>query len=359
MVSSSAKRDKQTRAAKTRVLYILHQYPQISESYIEVEIRNLRPDYEIHIISTTDADHPIDDPHPFTRLDTREEIREFIRTLGPDLIHTHWLSKHLHIVCPLARELGIPYTVRSHSFDTLWRQVPWYKRMFSRRHGAAAIDRYVEYLNDDLCLGLVSFPFSIPRLERVGVKREKMHPCHPVVDFDLFADKGPNGDAVLNVGACLPKKNHADFIDLASKVPERTFNLYPLGYKTERIKRMNLAAGSPVEIKQPVQLHEMRSVYKQHRWLVYTACPKLATVGWPIAVAEAQAAGVGVCLQNVRPDLKDYIGDSGILFSSVAELVDLVKNPVPDEMRQKGFENARKSDFSKHRHLLTDLWERR
>jgi hypothetical protein len=82
----------------------------------------------------------------------------------------------------------------------------------------------------------------------------------------------------------------------------------------------------------------------------------LGTIGWPIAVAEAQAAGVGVCFPNLRPDIQDYLGGAGILYSSLTELVDIISQPVPEEMREKGFEVAKKSDIKTHLHRLTDLW---
>jgi hypothetical protein len=98
--------------------------------------------------------------------------------------------------------------------------------------------------------------------------------------------------------------------------------------------------------------------YKQHQWLVYTAAFELATVGWPMAVAEAQAAGVGVCMPNIRPDLKEYIGNAGYLYDSISEVAEIIAKPVPDEIREAGFLQAKKSDIQEHKHLLTDLWHK-
>lgn len=75
-----------------------------------------------------------------------------------------------------------------------------------------------------------------------------------------------------------------------------------------------------------------------------------------MAVAEAQAAGVGVCLPNIRDDLKEYLGGGGYLYDSIEQVADIIKHHVPAEIRNKDFEQARKSDIELHKHLLTDLW---
>jgi hypothetical protein len=100
----------------------------------------------------------------------------------------------------------------------------------------------------------------------------------------------------------------------------------------------------------------MPAEYKKHRWLVYTAAPAFNTVGWPMAIAEAQASGVGVCVPNLRSDLRDYVGQSGYLYDSIEEVVDIVSQPYPRELRELGFEQAKKSDAFEHIDLLLDLW---
>ena len=36
-----------------------------------------------------------------------------------------------------------------------------------------------------------------------------------------------------------------------------------------------------------------------------------------MAIAEAQAAGVGVCMPNIRPDIKEYVGEAGFVYDSI------------------------------------------
>jgi hypothetical protein len=75
-----------------------------------------------------------------------------------------------------------------------------------------------------------------------------------------------------------------------------------------------------------------------------------------MAVAEAQAAGVGVCMANVRPDLREYVGDAGFLYDSLADARRIVSGPFPAEMQERGFALARRCDVSHHRAQLTALW---
>lgn len=101
---------------------------------------------------------------------------------------------------------------------------------------------------------------------------------------------------------------------------------------------------------------DMSAEYKRHKWLVYTAPTTKATVGWPMAVAEAQASGTGVCMQNIRPDVAEYVGPAGFMFDTIDELTDILRGPLPDKMRSAGFEHARRSDIREHLPILEDLW---
>jgi hypothetical protein len=251
---------------------------------------------------------------------------------------------HAPVLLEAARIAKVPFTVRAHSFDVLNPD---------RDRGPAR-----KAINDDACLGVLAFPFERERLVAVGVRDAKIVDCWPVVDFDMFHDESANGDAVMNVGACLPKKDHRLYLELAKQTPDMRFNLYAMGYETERIAAENAAMGSPVRLV-PVVPHEtMPAEYKKHRWLVYTASFAIPTVGWPMAVAEAQAAGVGVCMQAIRPDLREFVGPGGFLFRTLDEVRDILSRPFPDDMRRLAFEHAKKSDVRSHIGVLTRLWDR-
>lgn len=341
------------------VLYVLRQYPQITETYIDAEIRELSRDHDVEIISRNRAlRSPSRVAHlhsfPYTTLEDPNEVVEAIRELRPRVLHSHWLFQ-LGDLLHLARATATPFTIRAHSFDTIESQDPrrvvqnWLRSCGPVLHEATA---------DPLCLGVLAFPFSRPFLETRGVPPEKIHDCYPVIDYARFHDDSPNGEAVINTGACIPKKKMEDFLELGRRVKERRFDLYPVSYASMEIKALNERLGRPVHIADPVEPERMPAVYKEHAWMVYTACPRLHNIGWPLAVHEAMAAGVGVVLANVRPDLREYVGEAGFLYDSLDEAARLVRGPVPEEIRAAGFEQARRSDIARHRTLLTDLWRR-
>ena len=340
-----------------RVMYILKNYPQISETYIKTEIEAVREVCDVRIIATKRANMPAKNHEPYRYTEDLGAICEAIEEFQPDVLHSHWFHS-VKVLGKLARKTGVPFTVRGHSFDSIWpedespfRHFPLLSMFAQPSH----IRRAIKFIEDDFCLGLLTLPFARPRLERAGFPSAKLVNCFPVVNFKRFFDPQPNGSAIMNVGACIPKKRMEDFVELALRAPELEFNLYALGYKVAELQQFASARQSPVRFIPPVEIEEMPAEYKKHRWLVYTAAPG-GNVGWPLAIAEAQASGVGVCMANIRPDLREYAGPMAFLYESLDEVVKVIRQPVPEEVRQSGFEQAKKSDVFQHRSLLFRLW---
>jgi glycosyltransferase involved in cell wall biosynthesis len=334
---------------KLRVLYILSVFPQISQTYIRSEIEALQDNFELKIISLREPNLPYKNHHPFELMKDSENIEEFILEFKPDVLHTHWLTMSRAIAyfggffSTHRYKANIPFTIRAHSFDIL-------------DHNGKYVKESKPFINSDLCLGVLTFPFTRPLLEKEGINGSKIFDCYPVVNYQRFYDRKPNGDGIINVGACIPKKEMSDFLKLAKEVANLNFNLYALGFQAEKIEQLNKEMGYPIRIIPPVEPESMLQEYKKHRWLVYTASREYGSVGWPMAVAEAQAAGLGVCIPNIRPDLKEYVGNAGFLYNSISEVTDLISKPYPAEMREEGFIQARKSDVFRHITIITDLW---
>jgi glycosyltransferase involved in cell wall biosynthesis len=292
--------------------------------------------------------------------DPKKVLDSLVAQFDPQVVHFHYmtLARQLlpfceHYALPLTVPTPPPATVRAHSFDVLTGFDPESPSYMEK------ITQYVEVVQSEHCLGLLTFPFTCEYFFKCGADEDKLHPAFPVVDVQRFFDKSENGDAILNVGAALNKKAMGDFLRLANLIPELTFNLFPIGYNIDSLRDENTAINGRCHIHDAVQPEQMPPIYKQHRWLVYTADRMMKNVGWPLAVAEAQAAGVGVCLANVRPDLKDYLGEGGgILYDDIEELKDILPGKVPNEMRERGFELCWRSDIQKNITQLTDLWER-
>jgi hypothetical protein len=363
-ISSTNKRPGAITSNKPRVLFLLKEYPQISQTYIKNEIEALEQDYEVKIVTRKGPDIPYDNHRPHSFAEDMDDFVAAVREFRPDILHTHYLTE-LRFIGQLSEITNVPFTVRTHSFDTIaLRKKSWkgrIKQMIKRQPPLERTPWFMEgirAMDSDLCLGVLTFPCSRPWLLRAGVPEEKLIDCFPVVRFGHFHDRSPNGDAVMNTGVATPKKAMPDFLRLARKVPDRAFNLYAMGYHIDSLKSEAAAMGAHVNFIDPIQPEAMPAEYKKHRWLVYTGDFDIPTVGWPMAIAEAQAAGVGVCMPNLRPDLAQYVGEgAGVLYDSIDELPGIVSSPVPDEMRERGFEQAKKSDIERHKHLMTDLWE--
>jgi glycosyltransferase involved in cell wall biosynthesis len=369
--------------SRPRVLYVLRDFPQLSQTYIKSELEAVQEDFELRVVALNRPDIPHDTSVPYIHETDPARILDEVRAYRPVLIHTHYLTT-VPLVHSLCRQVGIPFTVRAHSTDSLrspegirfLRSAPrpaparraalsvesvrrlvrrWYRRAAGP---TTSLRSFAPLINDDLCLGLLSFPFTRPLLEGAGVRGDKIRECFPSIPYERFHNRDPNGSAIMGVGAYIPKKRTEDFLRLAKDVPDSVFNLYAFGYRIERLHALSRGMRSPAHIIEPLPPEAMPAEYKKHRWLVYTACPERASVGWPVAIAEAQASGVGVCMANVRADLRDYVGDAGFLYDTLAEARRIVTGPFPEDMRQRGFELARRSDIAGHKGRLTELWQR-
>lgn len=349
---------------KTRVMYLLYGYPQASQTYIKTELEAVKDRYDLSIVSTHQSEVcvPYRNHLPYQHRSDLGEMREAVEEFKPDVLHGHHL-REIRVLGPLSQQTGVPFTIRSHSFDVIDspKSSPPRRQLLRRRaksDSPSKVGEHVAAVLDDHCLGILGFPFARPLFEAAGVPPDKFYDCWPVVKYEQFDDRSPNGEAVMNCGACLPKKNMNDFVRLGAQMPDRQFNLYSLGYQSEKVVEFNKSLGEPIDIVANVEPDDMPAEYKKHEWLIYTASKEIGTVGWPMAVAEAQAAGVGVCMQKVRPDLAEYVGEAGYLFDSIDEVKDIIARPFDPERRLLGFEQAKKSDVRSHISLLTDLWDR-
>jgi glycosyltransferase involved in cell wall biosynthesis len=334
------------RPSVLRILYFTRNYPAFSQTYLEVERRYLESRHDTALIAfnaynlqprTHLSCHYVDRDRP-------GDWAEAARAFAPDVVHGYFLS-HIEATWELARRLDRPFTMRLHSTDVM--SLP------ERR-----LPRAVECINDALCLGALVFPFLRAGLERAGADPGKLVDAWPVLDYARFHDTGPNGDGVMGVGASVPKKDFGSFIRMAAEVPSRPFRLYALNYDADEMRRLEAVSrnlGAPAAFMAPVEHAEMPSEYKKHAWLLYTAMPG-APVGWPMAVLEAQASGVGVCVRRVRPDLEVFLGETGVLFDTYDEIRDVLAGPVPEDIRARGFENARKGDIENQIGVLERMW---
>lgn len=331
---------------------IAWQYPLLCETYIETELTLLRERFDVKVFTERDppSDHLKPDPCPHETHKDPEALLAALRAFDPQLLHGHWLTQWGRME-RMSEALGVPYTIRAHSFDTIptgymahWFNIarPFVQRMI---------------VGNERFLGVLAFHFSRPIIERWGLRSDLITDAYPLVDVPLFRDRSPNGEGVVNTGACLPKKGIPQYLKLAELCPEVRFDYYPVGYATDEIIQANEASGGRVAIHDVVPHSEMPGVYKAHEWLVYTANFKLRNVGWSMSVAEAQASGCGVIYANVRPDLREFVGEAAYLYDHISEVPGIIRAGLPEEKRELGFELAERCDARSNLHQLTDLWE--
>ncbi|CAG0975788.1 hypothetical protein BURK1_01474 [Burkholderiales bacterium] len=339
---------------KRCIVVLVSSYPQVSETYIKNEVDALAQDYDVELVAFQAGSYPYRTrrPHIVINQENQHNVIEYLRRLRPAALHGHYLIQ-IPSLLQIAQLLGVPFTIRAHSFDVLGDRTARQDAARADPGGPTFFERAAQ---SALFRGVLCFPFMRERLVAAGLPADRVFACNPVIDVHRFRDRGPNGSAVMNVGAVIPKKNMGDFVALSRLVPERQFNLYALGYQSKRLADLNRETGGRVTFVPPVDPEDMPPEYKKHAWLAYTASLEKATVGWPMALIEAMASGVGACMQNVRPDLADYVGDAGILFDTPRDLVDRLRHdPTPQE-RERGFAWAEQFDFRRELPLLTRLW---
>src|ERR1044072_77413 len=97
-----------------RVMYVVKQFPQISESYIKTEIQAVSEKCDVKIITTKPASLAAKNHPPFEHIEDLAMIREAIEDFHPHVLHTHWLHA-ARAVGQLSKQTKIPFTARTHS----------------------------------------------------------------------------------------------------------------------------------------------------------------------------------------------------------------------------------------------------
>lgn len=337
---------------KRRIVVFVSSYPQVSETYIKNEVDALAETCEIELVAFQAGSYPYRSrrPHIVINQENSRNVLEYLKGFAPHALHGHYLLQ-LPGMLRIAEMLKVPFTIRAHSFDVLGDKTARQDAMRGEGDGM-----FVRAAQSPYFRGVLCFPFMRDRLVAAGLPADRVFPCPPVLDVHRFRDRGPNGADVMNVGAAIPKKNMADFVKLSRLVPSRDFNLYALGYESQALADLNRALAGRVNFIPPIDPEAMAPEYKRHAWLVYTASKEKATVGWPMALVEAMASGTGACMQRIRPDLAEYVGDAGFLFDEPQDLVERLRHdPTPAE-RERGFAWAEQFDFRRHLPALTGLW---
>lgn len=359
---------------RPRILCIVVQYPNFSETYTHEEIRSLRAHDDIKIVTYKAGSQPRRAPFSFDlvpyfgpcfvygRIEdidrelVRSESKEFLHKLGsvieqfqPDVLHAHYLGMSLPLR-KLAERYKLPFTIRTHSMDVL-------------SEPAEKVAAMCEAANSPSCARVLAFPANRDRLIAGGLDAEKLLACWPVMNYARFhkpSRRAPTG-RVMCAGPAIVKKAHNDFIDLAVKMRGSglAFDLYAAGKYLPITESYNERAGRVINISY-ADPDDMPEVYPRYDWLVYPSDTDVNKVGLPVSIAEAQASGVGVCWQELpgrRREQLAFLDGGGFLFRSLDEIPEILARPYPEEMRLRGLQAAKRCDIEQHKVLLREVWD--
>lgn len=273
-----------------KVLYILWNYPQLSETYVAAEIAfALGQGVDVQVWSKLVQKEGVPAQCPVHR----GTLAEALAAVRPDVVHVHYLVVADRHAPEIPAE--IPVTVRAHSFD-------W---------------------DPALCGRVADFPgvrkvYAFPHFSR-QVLHPKMEALPVAYSTKLFKPS-PRKDRrmVLRLVAGLPTKGLVDFFAAASELPKYRFVLgvaraggadqFP-----ETLRAMN--AGGRVDLRFDLSWEEAARLTSEAAIYMDTSDPKGHHFGMPISIAEAMATGSFV-LARRSPAAQEYLGDAGLVYES-------------------------------------------
>jgi glycosyltransferase involved in cell wall biosynthesis len=307
-------------ARRPRILYVVWHYPQLSESYLEGEIRCLRRwGVDIAVWREVGPVSPYTPEVPVHEGDLEAVIRSF----RPDAIHIHWLGFALQ-QDQVLDGLGLPVTLRMHGFDTTAEQ-------FRKLLATSWLHR------------VYAFPRQLGLLDRPDARVLAVPSAFDTTLFEPEMDKDPR--LVLRAGSCLPSKDIGLFFELAKRLPSHHFvfagvTCNEFEHYPEELRRLKAELGSPVELRFDVPRDQMTQLMERAAIYLHTIHPPHvpfgAPIGMPISIAEAMATGAYVLVRDL-PELVEYVGDAGAAYSDLehaAQLIEATTHWSEDEWRR-------------------------
>lgn len=286
-----------------RILYLLWNYPQISETYIATEISFAQKcGVEVHVWSQINY-HPNLTPQCMVH---RGSLAEAIAAVGPDLIHIHYLvvaKRHLHEIPP-----GIPVTIRGHSFD-------WNPSLAREMAEPTAVKRLYLFPHFVAAMGGHAKAFALPvaydsTLHNQAVSKDR--------------------NLVIRLAAGLPTKGLDDVIAVANRCPEFRFILgvSKAGGGEQYLEQLTRLNGYVKDrVQMLIDLHPQIAADINRRAGIYldTHDPKGHAFGMPVSIVEAMATGSYVLSLDV-PAARSYIGEAGAFYRTPEEAAKLIQD---------------------------------
>jgi glycosyltransferase involved in cell wall biosynthesis len=282
-----------------KILYIVHHYCHLSESYIDWEM-----EYFLQIGAIVEV--YTDNPHPVTpvphNIKVYSNLREAISQFCPHHIHIHWMTVAM-IHKRILMESHIPITVRVHGFD-------WDPRMAQHLLQVIPRLRHIFVYRPDMILDRCRMTAI-----RVGMNPRLHYP-------DVIPRH--NHRSVIRAVAGLPNKDIEFFLDLAdSLADEFDFTLCIIHCNhmqmyTDQIAQTSTRCRILVDIPRETVSELMRSSG------IFLHTNSDIIIGQPISIIEAMACGCYILTRN-HPVLMDIVRDCGKSYSCMEEAISMLR----------------------------------
>ncbi len=291
-----------------RILYALEDYPVISETYVETEI-----DYFLSQgIEIAAWCRRLDPTRPPWRIPVFEgPLKSIVRVWKPQAVHVHWFPIVPNV---LVENVGVPITVRGHSFEFSPGVVRGYA--FDQRISAVFL-----------------FPHLVDQVFH-GTDSGCVLPLPCAFSEQLFYPDFKELKTVVRATAGLASKDVESFLDTAKLCPEAKFTLITSrpkedgGYLANLLGR-NDSMGSPVRILVDVPREEAARIVRGSEICLRSNNPTGHPFGMPISIAEAMGAAAIPVVRN-HAAARSYVGDAGLYFDTVPEAVARIREILAD-----------------------------
>jgi glycosyltransferase involved in cell wall biosynthesis len=318
---------------RPRVLYAIWQYPQLSETYIESEIRCMLR-WGVH--AEVWRKRAPTSPHPPSVPIHDGSLVDAVHRVQPDIIHIHWVG-FVTMQAQTLAQLGVPVTVRLHGFDTTpdsgraLLALPWVRAVYGFPHHLSLIER------------------AHPKLRGVPA----------VFDTTLFRPHAEKDRRmVLRASAALPSKELPFFFELAKRLPDYRFVLAAITCSDsesypESLRDLHRQTNSPCQLLFDVQHDELAPLMAQAGIYVHTAKPPGTEhgtpIGMPVSIAEAMATGAYVLVRDL-PELRDYVGPAGAVYRDVDDAAKIIAATAswPEQAWKRAWLTATDRAFTRH-----------
>ena len=289
-----------------RVLYVLWQYPQLSESYIETEIGCMKR-WGVHVEAW--SENYCASPYEPTVPVHRGSLAQAITDAQPDVLHVHWLGIAQSHRDELTKA-NLPLTVKTHGFET--NDVS---------------------LRAILSLGTLRRVFCFPHQIPATGAEPRYQPLQAAFDTTLFHSQ-PNKDRhlVVRTAAALPSKDLQFFFQVAKRLPKHRFVLAAVTCSlmeqyVDELKSLWQQQGCPGELMVDVPREQLAPLVEQAGLYLHTTLlpgePGGTPIGMPVSIAEAMATGAHVLVRAGTP-LVGYAGDAGCAYRDADHAAKLI-----------------------------------